>query len=172
MRRRRPSTINQTISRPSELSQKIPGDTEIETGITNFANSKVPTHSVNNGNEGMTHTRPLIPDALFYPGPTYKPPPKPVRTYTSESYGDSQSSNNSEITNADPRINLDFEEKSPFQEGDISEAYQKPDKSFFQEPWELSSLIKLWLHCYLKLWLLLRRKQQLWPFWKSALIKL
>ena len=31
-------------------------------------------------------------------------------------------------------INLDFQENSPFQEGVISEAYQRLDKSFFQEP--------------------------------------
>ena len=30
-------------------------------------------------------------------------------------------------------FNLDVEENSPFQEGAISEAYQRPDKSFFQE---------------------------------------
>ena len=32
-------------------------------------------HSVNNADEGMTHTRPLIPDVLIHPGPTYRPPP-------------------------------------------------------------------------------------------------
>ena len=56
MRRRGPSPINQTIIQPSELSQKIPGTTEIETRITNDANSTAPTHSVNNATEGMTHT--------------------------------------------------------------------------------------------------------------------
>ena len=72
--RRRPSPINQTIIPPSELSQKIPGVTEIETRITNYAKSTVPMHSVNNANKRMTHTRPLIPDVPFYPGPTYRPP--------------------------------------------------------------------------------------------------
>ena len=56
MRRRRPSPINQTIIPPSELSQKIPGVTKIERRITNYANSTAPMHSVNNANEGMTHT--------------------------------------------------------------------------------------------------------------------
>ena len=41
----------------------------------------------------------------------------------------------------DPELNTDFEEKSPFQEGVISEIYQRPDKSYFQEPQELESLI-------------------------------
>ena len=46
-----------------------------------------------------------------------------------------------ESTNTNTDINLDFEENSPFQEGVISEAYQRPDKSFFQEPQELNALI-------------------------------
>ena len=43
--------------------------------------------------------------------------------------------------NIDPDINLDFEKNSPFQEGIISEANQRPDKSFFLEPRELNDLI-------------------------------
>ena len=31
-------------------------------------------------------------------------------------------------------INMDFEENSPYQEGVIPEMYQRPDKSYFQEP--------------------------------------
>ena len=51
----------------------------------------------------------------------------------------SQSSPSPENINSD--INLDFEENSPFQEGVISEAYQRPDKSFFQELQELNDLV-------------------------------
>ena len=36
---------------------------------------------------------------------------------------------------------MDFEDTFPFQEGVISETYQRPDKSYFQEPQELESLI-------------------------------
>ena len=43
--------------------------------------------------------------------------------------------------NINPDINLDFEENSPFQEGIISEAYQRLDKSFFQEPKDLNDLV-------------------------------
>ena len=53
----------------------------------------------------------------------------------------SQSSYSPGNTSSD--INLDFEENSPFQEGIISEAYQRPEKSFFQEPWELNDLINM-----------------------------
>ena len=35
LKRKRPDPINQTINPPSELSQKIPGETKIETGKTN-----------------------------------------------------------------------------------------------------------------------------------------
>ena len=38
-------------------------------------------------------------------------------------------------------MNTDFEESIPFQEGVILETYQRPDKSYFQEPQELDSLI-------------------------------
>ena len=41
----------------------------------------------------------------------------------------------------DPEINMDFEENSPFQEGVILETYQRPGKSYSQEPPELDSLI-------------------------------
>ena len=40
-----------------------------------------------------------------------------------------------------PDINTDFEENPPFQEGVISEMYQRPDKSYFQEPHELAKLL-------------------------------
>ena len=61
LRRRRSSPINQTIISPSELSQKIPGETKIETGKTNHVNSTDPTHSLNNMDKGMTHTKTFNP---------------------------------------------------------------------------------------------------------------
>ena len=36
---------------------------------------------------------------------------------------------------------MDIEENSPFQENIISEIYERPDKSYFQEPIELKDLI-------------------------------
>ena len=41
----------------------------------------------------------------------------------------------------DADINMDFAENSPLQEGVISETYQRPNRSYFQEPPELESLI-------------------------------
>ena len=76
----------------------------------------------------MTHTRPLISEVPFHPGPTYRPPSKPIRPNVPRGH---KSSHSPEHTNSD--INLDFEENSPFQEGVISEGYQRLDISFFQE---------------------------------------
>ena len=112
MRRKRPGPINQNIIPPSELSQKIPGETKIETRKTNHVNSIDPMHSINNVDEGMTHTRPLIPDVPFHPGPTYRSPPKPNRSNMPRGQVSSQSSHSPENTSSD--INLDFEENSPF----------------------------------------------------------
>ena len=47
------------------------------------------------------------------------------------------------VENINPDINLDFEENSPFQEGVISETFQRPNKSFFQDPKELNDLINM-----------------------------
>ena len=74
LKRKRSDPFNQPINQPSELSQKIPGKTEIETGKTNQAHCRYPTHIINNADVGMAHTKPLIPDAPFHPGLTYRPP--------------------------------------------------------------------------------------------------
>ena len=60
----------------------------------------------------------------------------------------SQSSNVGDIT---PSINFDFDGNLPFQEGIMSETFQRLDKSFFQEPKELGDLINKgkFIHIYL-----------------------
>ena len=96
-------------------------------------------HIINNADTGMTHTRPLIPDVPFNPGLTYMPPPKPIRSNVPRSQESSQSS--SSVENINPDINSDFEENSPFQKGVISETFQRPDMSFFQDLKELNDLM-------------------------------
>ena len=130
LKRKRSDPINQTINQPLELSQKIPGKTKIETEKTNQVHSKDPMHIINNADAGMTHTKPLIPDVPFHPGPTYRPPPKPIRSNMTRSQESSQSS--SSVKNINPDINVDFEENSPFQEGVNSEMFQRPDKHSFK----------------------------------------
>ena len=106
LRRKRPGPINQ----PSNLSQKIPGRTKIETGKTNQVHTRYLMHSINNVNGKMTNNDPLIPDVPFHPGPVYRPPPKPIRHDMSNQQG-SQSPSSIEDINCN--INLGFEEKSP-----------------------------------------------------------
>ena len=48
--------------------------------------------------------------------------------------------NSQNIQDISSNINFDFEENSPFQEGIISEIFQRLDKSFFQDPKELGDL--------------------------------
>ena len=86
-------------------------------------------YTINNVDTGMTHTRPLIPAVPFHPGPMYRPPPKPIRSNVPRSQESSQSLPS--VENNNPDVNLDFEENSPFQEGVISDMFQRPDKSFF-----------------------------------------
>ena len=68
-----------------------------------------------------------------YPDPIYRPPPKPITLPISAVPRN--------LSDINPEINMDFEENSPYQEGVILEMYQRPDKSYFQEPQGLDSLI-------------------------------
>ena len=71
-------------------------------------------------------------DIPFYPDPVYRPPPKPVKKPMPGILGN---------MHINPELNIYFKENSPYQEGVISETYQRPDKSLFQEPQEFESLI-------------------------------
>ena len=135
-RRKRPDPINQPNNQPSNLSQKIPGRTEIETRKTNHVHPKVLMHSINNANGKMTNNNPMIPDVPFHPSPVHRPPPTAIKQ--NASYPQSLQSS-TDIENIYP--NFDFKENSPFQEGIMSETFQRPDESFFQEPKELRNLI-------------------------------
>ena len=121
MRRRRPPPINQTITQTSELSKKIPEVSKIEKKVITHPDFTTPVQSVNNPSAGVINRMPKIKDIPIHPDPTYRPPPKPTKVPTSES-----------PENID--INIDFEENSPFQERVILETYQRPNKTFFQEP--------------------------------------
>ena len=41
------------------------------------------------------------------------------------------------------RIDFEFKENSPHHEGIISKTYQRPDKSYFQEPEKLENLVNM-----------------------------
>ena len=62
------------------MSKKIPDVSKVEMGITNQAHSTAPAQSLTNSNDEVTHRNPMVKDIPFYPDPTYRPPPKPIRT--------------------------------------------------------------------------------------------
>ena len=59
--------------------------------------------------------------------PQTRPPPKPLDKLSKKQEVES--------------LKIEIEENSPFQESIISEIYERPDKSYFQEPIELKDLI-------------------------------
>ena len=66
----------------------------------------------------------VLPPYIF---PQNRPPPKPLdQLINKQDIGDTKT---------------DIEENPPFQENIISEIYERPDKSYFQEPIELKDLI-------------------------------
>ena len=137
-RRKRPDPINHSINQPSNLSWKIPGRMEIESGKTDHVHTKDLIHSVNNMSGKVTNNNPLIPYVPFHPDPVCKPPPKSIKQDMSYPQG-SQSSTSIEDIN--PTINFDFEGNSPFQEGIMSETFQRAGQVIFQEPKEFGDLI-------------------------------
>ena len=123
--------IVQTIERPLKIPD-IPKTQDKVMTISNFAIP--PMQSKGNSGTKMID-RKTIQDVAreipIYPDPVYRPPPKPVKTSLPKIPGS--------LSDIDPELNMDFENNSPFQEGVISETYQRPDKSYFQEPQELES---------------------------------
>ena len=69
-----------------------------------------------------------------YHNPYARPPPKPPDTSDPL---DSQK----DLLDNDSDRKVEIEENSPFQEGIISEIYERPDNSYMQEPQELTDLI-------------------------------
>ena len=51
------------------------------------------------------------------------------------------SSNQKDFSDFDMDRKIKFEENAPYQEGIISKTYERPDKSYIQEPTELKDLI-------------------------------
>ena len=65
----KPDPINQAISQPLDVTQRIPRGTRIVTGTTNSTQGTNSTHDrlINNNN-------PFMPDVLFHPDPLLKIP--------------------------------------------------------------------------------------------------
>ena len=72
-------------------------------------------------------------EILAYIDPIYRPPPKAAEIPLQEIPR--------KLTDLDTYINMDLKENFPFEEGVISEMYQRPSRSYFLEPPEMDSLI-------------------------------
>ena len=81
--RRRKSPINQTIA--AETSKKLLEASKIEKKVITHLDFTIPVQSVNNPSTKAINRRPMIKDIPFYPDPTYRPQPKPIRIPASES---------------------------------------------------------------------------------------
>ena len=81
--------------------------------------------------KNVVDNNPFIPDAPFQPDLLLRPK-QPIKQNITRKQ-------NSQ--NICPNINFDFEENSSFQEGIMSETFQRLDKSFSQNPKELGDLI-------------------------------
>ena len=102
---------------------------------TNSTDVPVPEQLITDKTEAITRRTiqdknrelPFYPDLIYRPSPM---PPENLQPDSLESKPDIR-----------PKIDVEFEENSPHQEGIISKLYQRPDKSYFQEPKGLESLI-------------------------------
>ena len=80
--------------------------------------------------EPIIDHRPIPP----YHEPFVRPPPRPPDVAAMKD-------NRKDLSDLDMDRKIEFEENSPHEEGIISEAYERPDKSYIQEPTELKDLI-------------------------------
>ena len=107
MRGRRLPPINQTTAQSAEMSKKIPEASKIEKKVVNHPDFTTQVQSITNSNAEVINRKPLIKDIPFYPDPTYRPLPKPVRIPTSE---------RPENIDISLELNIDFEEILHFME--------------------------------------------------------
>ena len=111
---------------------KIPTTQKVIKDSTNFP---VPEQLITNKTE--TITRRQIQDKNreqpFHQDPFFRPPPRPPDNLQPKSPKTN--------TATKSEIDIDFKENSPHQEGIISELYQRPYKTYFQELNDLESLI-------------------------------
>ena len=101
-------------------------------------------HTTNNANDRIVNNNPFIPDVPFHLDLLLMPKQHMKQNMTCKQ----NLQNEQDIS---PNINFDFKENSPFQEGIMSETFQRLDKPFFQNPKELGDLINKgkFIHKYL-----------------------
>ena len=148
---RRKAKVTLPIPKPMQtptptITKPVPGTAQpLTEPVTQSQDSKVPQHhvptmlqplvqptpaSTTQPLEPITHNRPIPP----YQEPFVRPPP---RSPDAIPMSDTQKN----FSDFDMDRKIEFEENSPYQEGIISETYERPDKSYIQEPTKLKDLI-------------------------------
>ena len=122
--------VHTTIS--ASKSQKIPMVQNVTKDIMAFP---VPKQLITNETETITTKQILSINTYqtFHPYSIYRPFPRPLE--------DLQPNSPRNKPDTKPKIDVEFEENSPHQEGIISESYQRPNKSYFQKPKDLESSV-------------------------------
>ena len=119
-KRRKPDPINQGINQPSNVSQEIPGRTKIVIGKT------YSIHSTNSVSDRLINNIPFMPDVPFLPDPLLRnPKQQPIKQ---------------NIQEINPKINFDFEENLPFQEGIMWKHSKDWTSHFFKTQKSLETL--------------------------------
>ena len=122
----------QPVADKQTLLSKLPTVQNVIKDSTNFP---VPDWLITNKTETVTRReiQGKNRDQPFYPDLIYRPPPRPPEKLLPEN------PENKSVTK--PKIDTEFEENSPHQEGIISEFYQRPNKSYLQQPKYLENLV-------------------------------
>ena len=113
--------------------------------VTQLQDSIIPQHHVQTVLQPLVQptpasiTQPIEPTTQHRPIPPYhepfvRPPPRSPDVTAMKD-------NRKDLMDFDTDRKIRFEENSPYQEGIISETYERPDKSYIQEPTELKDLI-------------------------------
>ena len=110
------------ITESSDVTGRILERSKIETRKTNSQQHTSAAHD-----RGINNNKSFPPDVPLLPCSVHEPSQK---KHNVDSPQDMKT-----------EIDLDIEENSPFQEGVISELFQRPDKSFFQNPRKLEDVI-------------------------------
>ena len=110
-------------------SSKIPTVQKVTKDSTDFS---VPKQLITNETETITRReiQGKNREQPFYPDLIYRPPPRPPENLWPE---------NKSVTK--PKIDIELEENSLHQEGIISEFYQRPNKSYLQQPKDLENSV-------------------------------
>ena len=125
----------QPVTAPTAVTSKSPKIPTIQNVTKDNTNFPIPKPLIPNETETITGKKILGKnrEQPFYTDPIYRPPPRPpdnLRSNCPETESDTK-----------PKIDIEFEENSPHQEGIILEVYQRLNKFYLQEPQDLESLI-------------------------------